>query len=180
MIEAQAGSKLLRKLTQELPALQEYDALEQILLDPEMLAVALRKGRSRESKAGALNFILRRLKKLGIGAATPGPQRAIPLGVMEYGEEEPEALSAPAPAPAVIDEIQGEPGDLSSVRPPAAPVRQVAAAQPVPPAPPRTAVPDAVAAQPNPQQRQQYAALFPNDSASGMIRQQQGIGSLMG
>ena len=50
-------------------------------------------------------------------------------------------------------------------------------------APPRTAVPDAVAAapaQPNPQQRQQYAALFPNDSASGMIRQQQGIGSLMG
>ena len=203
MIEAQAGSKLLRKLTQELPALQEYDALEQILLDPEMLAVALRKGRSRESKAGALNFILRRLKKLGIGAAIPGPQRAIPLGVMEYGEEEPEALSAPAPAPApaVIDEIQGEPDDLSfvrppaapapdqrsSVRPPAVPTRSVAAAQqpPIPPRPAPTPAPQSVASAPtqapaSPETRQRYAALFPNDPASSMIRSQQGIGGLLG
>ena len=64
--------------------------------------------------------------------------------------EEPVAMDAPLPPP---------------VLPPTA--QQMSAPQPAPP--PQGA--------PNPQQRQQFAALFPNDPISGLI-QQQGIGSL--
>jgi len=181
LIEAEAGSRFLRKITQELPALSEYDALENILLDPELLAMALRKGRTNEAKAGALNFILDKLKIIGISLATPAPARAIPLGVMEYGEEEvgPLPKKEPAPEPET-------PGTQGSVRPPAVPTRTVAAVQPppIPPRPAPTPVPQSVASAPtqapaSPATRQRYAALFPNDSASSMIRSQ-GIGGLLG
>ena len=78
------------------------------------------------------------------------------------------------------------PDRRSSVRPPAVPTRTVAAAQqpPIPPRPAPTPVPQSVASAPtqapaSPATRQRYAALFPNDPASSMIRSQ-GIGGLLG
>ena len=142
--------------------------------DPKLLIRMLIGGRNASQNNNIFRAINTFLSQKGIRF---GQQRA-PYVIRQMNEED-EPLKTYTPQPS---------DDRSSVRPTAAPVRQVAAAQPaprppVPLAPPRTAVPDAVAsapAQPNPQQRQQYAALFPNDSASGMIRQQQGIGSLMG
>ena len=58
---------------------------------------------------------------------------------------------------------------------PAAPTTSVASAAPVQPAPIR---PTTTAS--GPVDRSRYAAMFPTDIASGMIRQSQGIGSLMG
>ena len=77
------------------------------------------------------------------------------------------------------------PGPQGSVRPPAVPTRTVAAAQQprIPPRPAPTPVPQSVASAPTQApaspERLKYAALFPNDPTSSMIRQQ-GIESLLG
>lgn len=175
LIEAEAGSRYLRQLTQEIPALQEYDALEKILLDPELLALALRKPRSPAEKKGIINAILDKLGTFAIGVAPPIGQRAIPLGAQEYVEPD---VSSEPPAPEVIEEssvqIPVQP-PLPMQRPPAVPTTELAAleapVQPQPVAPPPVAS--------GPVDRSRYAALFPGDIASSMIRQQ-GIGSLMG
>ena len=58
LVEAEAGSKYLRTLTQELPALQEMDALETILLNPELLALALRRGKTDSERKGIMRALL--------------------------------------------------------------------------------------------------------------------------
>jgi hypothetical protein len=175
LIEAEAGSRYLRQLTQEIPALQEYDALEKILLDPELLALALRKPRSPAEKKGIINIILNKLGTFGIGIAPPVGQRAIPLGAQEFVE--PEVSSEPPPAPEQPEIIEKSSVQMPVAQPPlptpaAQPTTAMASVTPPPP-------PPAAPAPSGPVNRQQYAALFPNDIASGMIRQQ-GIGSLMG
>ena len=83
-----------------------------------------------------------------------------PLDVVE--SDETEQVLAPAPAPAPVPQ----------------PVTQLQR-----PVPPPTMAPAPVApptAPSGPVDRSQYAALFPNDMASGLIRaSDQGIGSLM-
>ena len=98
LIEAEAGSRYLRKLTQEIPALQEYDALEQILLDPTLLALALRKPRTKAEKTGIINILL---DKVGTGATAAAPaagRLAIPLSAMEITEPEQSGEIPLAPA----------------------------------------------------------------------------------
>lgn len=171
LIEAEAGSRYIRQLTQEIPALQEYDALETILLDPELLAMALRKPRSPAEKKGIINYTLDKLRRLGIGLAPPAGQRAIPLGAQEVGE--PEISSEPPPPPEPKQVIKESSLRLPSQ--PAAPTTSVASAAPVQP---RPITPPPAAS--GPVDRSRYAAMFPTDIASGLIRQGQGIGSLMG
>lgn len=169
LIEAEAGSRYLRQLTQEIPALQEYDALEKILLDPELLALSLRKPRSAQEKKGIINMITDKLKTFGIGLTVPVGQRAIPLGAQEIVE--PEVSSEPPVQEEVIEESSVMPTPRPvSAQPVALPTTPVASA--TPPVQPPVAQ--------GPVDRSRYAALFPNDVASGMIRQNQGIGSLMG
>lgn len=100
LIEAEAGSKYLRKITQEIPALQEFDALETILLDPELLALSLRQPRSPAEKKGIIRSILRKLGTFGIGIPVPATRIGIPLGAQEFNEEDFEA------EPPVIQEEQ--------------------------------------------------------------------------
>jgi hypothetical protein len=162
LIEAEAGSRYLRQLTQEIPALQEYDALEKILLNPELLALALRKPRSPAEKQGIINMLLDKLGTFGIGVAPAVGQRAIPLGAQEFVE--PEVSSEPPPPV----------GPVSSVTPTAMPAPPPVPAQRV--EPPTDTLASATPVAPPPAAsgpvREQYAALFPNDIASGMIRQQ--------
>jgi hypothetical protein len=172
LIEAEAGSRYLRQLTQEVPALQEYDALERILLDPELLALALRKPRSPAEKQGIINIMLDKLGTFGIGIAPAAGQRAIPLGAQEFVE--PEATTdITLPEEPVVEPV-------SSVAPTAMPTPPPIPAQPV--AQPTTTLASVSPQTPAPSgnvDRTRYAAMFPNDVASGLIRQQ-GIGSLMG
>jgi len=175
LIEAEAGSKFMRKLTQELPALQEYDALERILLDPQLLAMALRNPRSASEKTSIVNNIINGLKTVGIGASVPAGSRVIPLGAQEFVEPEQESIVLPEPeqpplTESVLDSTQNTSFLVPAQRVEPPTTTLASAAPPVQAAPPAAS---------GPVNRQQYAALFPNDSASAMIRQQ-GIGSLMG
>lgn len=182
LIEAEAGSRYLRQLTQEIPALQEYDALEAILLDPELLALSLRTPRSPAEKAGIVNAILDKLGTIGVSIPIPVGKRGIPLGVQELNEED---GGGNQPLPGTIretvpqtlqqrtDDVKQRADDLINqqsslqVPVPAQPVAQptttLASAPPPPPAPS------------GPVDRSRFAAMFPEDR--DLI---QGIGSLMG
>ena len=164
LIEAEAGSKFMRKLTQELPALQEYDALERILLDPQLLAMALRNPRSASEKTSIVNNIINGLKTVGIGASVPAGSRVIPLGAQEFVEPEQESIVLPEEGPNV--------GPVSSVAPTVMPPQPVPAQRVTPPtatlasaAPPPP--PPAASGRVDPER---FKAFFPND----------GIGSLFG
>jgi len=168
------GSEQAQNMLIRIPEAYRIKLQAEYMNDPKLLIRMLIEGRNASQNNNIFRAINTFLSQKGIRF---GQQRA-PYAIRQMNEED-EPLKTYTPQPS---------DDRSSVRPPAAPVRQVAAAQPaprppVPLAPAQTPVPQAVAsapAQPNPQQRQQYAALWPNDSASGMIRQQGGIGSLMG
>ena len=118
-------------------------------------------------------------QKLGFIEATSsavsgGVRRSAPYVGSEIGEKEDEYVPAPPQA--------GNPFRTSSVAPTAMPAPPPVPAQRV--APPTDTLASAAPPPPppaasGPVNRQQYAALFPNDVASGLIRQQ-GIGSLMG
>ena len=97
LVEAEAGSKYLRTLTQELPALQEMDALETILLNPELLALALRRGKTDSERKGIMRALLGRLGEFGIGIAPAAAKRATPLAAQELVEPEVSSEFEPAP-----------------------------------------------------------------------------------
>ncbi len=181
LIEAEAGSRYLRQLTQEIPALQEYDALEAILLDPEMLALALRKPRTPAEKAGIVNSIIDKLGTMGIAIPIPVGTRGIPLGAQELNEDDAGGLQPP-PVPQTLEQrtndalqraqdVLGQQSSLQLPTPPAAqPTTALASAAPVQPQP---VAPPPVAS--GPVDRSRFAAMFPEDR--DLI---QGIGSLMG
>jgi len=164
-IEAEAGSRFLRQLTQELPALQEMDALEKILFDPTLLALALRQPRSAAEKAGIFNAILRGLKTVIGAVPAPAGVKGIPLGAQELIEEE-----IPTEAPVIQQEER--PDVRSQVAPNLSP--PVDRSQ-------QPAMFGQVTPSLNPVQntqrvdRRRFAALFPEDA--DLV---QGIGSLRG
>ena len=108
----------------------------------------------------------------------------LPFVIREAGEDEdvgtgrtepiptPRGMSVSSVAPTMMPAPQPVPAQRV-----APPTDTLASAAPPPPPPPP---PPAAPAPSGPVNRQQYAALFPNDIASSMIRQNQGIGSLMG
>jgi hypothetical protein len=164
-IEAEAGSRFLRQLTQELPALQEMDALEKILFDPTLLALALRQPRSAAEKAGIFNAILRGLKTVIGAVPAPAGVKGTPLGAQELLEEE-------IPTEAPVLEQEQRPDVRSQVPPNLSP--PVNRSQ-------QPAMFSQVSPTLNPVQntqpvnKQRFAALFPEDRA--LI---EGIGSLRG
>ena len=159
-----------------MPEAARIRAMTEILNDPRALALMLMEQRtlaqqkSATSKineflvGGGLNFISRR---------APYAERAISGEIEESdaGTPQPETTEQPTVGP------------VSSVAPTAMPAPQPVPAQPVAPPPTTTLAsatpPPPPPAAPGPVDRQRYAAMFPGDIASSMIRQQ-GIGSLMG
>jgi hypothetical protein len=163
LIAASAGSRAMRNIFDKVPESMKMDVMSEMMQNPELLAAMMRKVRNDKEKIRVAGVVGTILDKLGfIDPVVQAPRRAVPLSVS--GEE--------------IEEIQIEEEDnQSSVQP------QTVPAQPV--APPTTQVAPAISAPiqqsavQGPVDRSRYAALFPTDIASGMIRQQ-GIGSLMG
>jgi len=167
-IEAEAGSRFLRQLTQELPALQEMDALEKILFDPTLLALALRQPRSTAEKSGIFNAILRGLKTVIGAVPAPALLKGIPLGAQEFVEpeisSEPPTFETEPPLPQIESKAPA-PLQIPAQRS-ALPTTDIASVSPS-----LNPVPTAS----GPVNRQRFAALFPEDAA--LI---QGIGSLRG
>ena len=167
LIEAQAGSQAALRLLNALPVTTVNSVLENAIKDPEYLDILLDKkliapdgGKLSASKrllgVRKLNAFLKNAIGVNIGAmiAEDQPTTEEMLQVEEFRQQG-SPFRAPAPEP---------------VAPP-----QAAAPMPAPPPAPQPAPPPQGGA--NPQQRQQFAAMFPNDPISGLI-QQQGIASL--
>ena len=165
LIAASAGSKAMRNIFDKVPESMKIDVMSEMMENPELLAAMMRKPRNDKEKLRVAGVVGALFDKLGFTSAPVSTTRRAAPQVLSDDEVEP------------IEVEEQETIEESSVRPtivqppvPAQPVAQptttLASATP-PPAPS------------GPVDRSRFAALFPNDMASGMIRQQ-GIGSLMG
>ena len=160
-------------LFNQIPDSLRVDFMKKVLEDPEMTKKLLEKGKkAHEDKSKFLGKFGEWLKRNGLAV----PARTSPYlpRISEFEEEtveEEPVVEEPVPPP------------VSAVTPPTpvtapapSPTNLLASA----PLQPRPAIASAPQA---PTDRARYAAFFPNDPASAMIRQQsanQGIGSLVG
>ena len=166
LIARSAGSKLLRKAFEEVPESMKTDLMAKMMEDPVLLATMMRRGKTDREKMNLSLRIGDYLTQMGFRVAR---RMIAPAGRETMREEEqvetfnerqqPKPIVRPAPIPAP----QAQPMPMPQPMPAPAPAPAPVAAAPA-----------------SPQSRAQYAALFPNDSASQMIKSQQGIASLMG
>ena len=164
LVAASAGSKLMRRLFQEIPESMKLDAMAAIMQDPPALAKLLRQAKDEKSQRGNSSWFRKFFEKAGILAKGSGIRRTIPL-TQEVVRPE-------------IDPFemlnQEDDNQQSSVEPrlqTGTPTTQVASRQPflsgLNNAPAGGGTSSAAPANTN--QRSQYASLFPNDIISGMI-----------
>ena len=190
LVAASAGSKAFRtaysKIFSNIPESMKMDVMTQMMKDPEMLAVFLKKGRTeREQSAigGRLTSILveKGLIPAGRGAANVG-RRALPAVIRERDEslqEKTRRLESVTPLPSNNQQGALAPPPVQRPSPVEPPTTQALAV----PSPSPVSAP----ASSGPVDRTRYAALFPNDMASGIINQNSapqpfargGIASLM-
>lgn len=178
LVEAEAGSRYLRMLTQEIPAIAQLDALQEIMTNPDLLALALRTPRSQVEKDSIMKRIMSGLTDLVVGSTVPTGIKA--PEIMRDAELGIEAEEVPIEPQAAIPQAPQNPMAQRFAKPTptrieprtAAPVMQSAPQQPIAAAPAPAPAPQGGA---NPQQRQQLAAMFPNDPILGAAG---GIGSL--
>jgi hypothetical protein len=163
LVAAGAGSKAMRQIFQDMPRLARDDVIAEMMENPKLLAEMLALPQNERDKLRIANTIKSFFTDLGF---TP-IRREIPSVIRETGDEINEELTVEQPVakpqPAIPPVSDASPA-MNAVRP-----APLTVAQATPPA------------QADPQTRQRYAALFPNDPTSAMIRGSQGgIGSLFG
>jgi hypothetical protein len=177
---ASRGQEFLRQVFSKVPESLKMDVMGELMTNPKLLADLLRKTSTQRERTGLLSSIKEQFQELGfirpvrreLGSTFREADDEIDQQITEQ-ELSATPVDEPVPAPAL------DTPTTSAV--PVSPMRSVAP-PPMSPAPSPVAMapPPAVPAPSSgPVNRTQYAALFPNDIASGMIRQQ-GIGSLMG
>jgi len=173
---ASRGQEFMRQIFSKVPESLKMDVMGELMTNPKLLSDLLRKTSTQRERTSLLSSIKEQFQELGfirpvrreLGSTFREVDDEIDQQITEQEVSSP-LVDEPVPAP-VLDTPT-----TSAV--PVSPMRSVAP-------PPMSPVPSPVAMAPppaasGPVNRQQYAALFPNDSASAMIRQQ-GIGSLMG
>ena len=177
LVAASAGSKAFRtaysKIFSNIPESMKMDVMTQMLKDPEMLAVFLKKGRTEKEKSAIGSRLTSILVEKGLipagRAAANFGRRALPAIIREGAEETDQQMRQS------INDQQG-----AVAPPPRPPVQRPSPA--VPPTTQASAVPSPAPAPASsgPVDRTRYAALFPNDSISGMMKMRRGgIASLM-
>ena len=154
LISRGAGVRAFRNQLGGIPLMLQMKVYQDLIEDPKLLAAFMSKAANEDSSSKFGQIITNYLAEQGFNI----PRRAAPFAVEESLEEE-----TPKPPPPV----QESPLAMTTPRP-TEPLVQL------PPLPQIQGAPQQ--ARPNPQQRMQYAALFPEDEASQMIRG--GIGSL--
>jgi len=169
LIEAYAGSKMLRRMFADLPNSMKMDVMGELLQNPKLLASMMREPKNVGEYTAIRQVILNTLADLGLAPS----KRVVPSGAREIADEEYEV-------PVTIDD------KVSSVQPSALPSAPSAPQGP----PPEVISPSLASASPiqpiagpnvNQNQRAKLAAAFPFDIVSDVDRMKQaGIGSLMG
>ncbi len=185
---AGAGKRFMDEVTQRIPAALRSDVMAEMMKNPELLATMMRKPRTeRESMR-----LAERMQQLLVDGGFIAPvRRTAPGAVREIGRDRFDPSAQPTvPAPDTRPTVPVGPPNLplpdqrGSLTPPPvpAPTRGGGAAAPAPIQ--RAAAPSAPTPTPSgPVDRARFAAFFPNDPTTDLIRQQAasgGIGSLMG
>ena len=172
LVAASAGSKALRtaysKIFSNIPESLKMDVMTQMMKDPEMLAVFLKKGRTereRNAIGGRVKEILvkKGLIPASIAAGNLG-RRTRPLIIRERAKEAEERRR--------LESVIPSNGQQGAVAPPPPP-------NPLPVASPTTRAavvpsPAPAPASSGPVDRTRYASLFPNDMVSGMVNSNRG------
>jgi hypothetical protein len=192
LIAAGRGAATMRKLFDQIPAALQSDVMSELMRNPELLAAMMKKPRNEREK---LRLVERMRNLLVDGGFVAPARRALPGIVRETSRDrfEPPAVPAapamPAPdapptVPVAPPPNMPPPNQRGSLTPPRAPAPTggggAAATAPIQ----RAAAPQAPpSSSSGPVDRARFAAFFPNDSTTDLIRQQaasSGIGSLMG
>jgi hypothetical protein len=173
LVAAGAGSKALRRVFEDVPEALKSDVMTELMRNPELLAVMMRKPKNEREKLR----LAERLGNMLIDLGFKPVRRTAPAVTRELGPEEEYELPVTEPQASVQ---QPRPNLMA---------QRFARSQPtvIQPRPPmRAPTPVAQAPMPapapqqggaNPQQRQQLAAMFPNDPILGAAG---GLGSLFG
>ena len=179
LVFGQAGSKYAQEIFLQLPLAKKMDLLDTIFLDPDLVAATLRRPNSKEASNRQVSKVRQLLEEKGFSIPYQLQPEIIREAFQEEGDpeidktleelspEEREALQGGKKGliKNVLDQISAQPA-APRTAPAPMPAPAIAAAPPSPPV-----------------NRARFAAMFPNDPMSALIRQQsaqQGIGSLMG
>jgi hypothetical protein len=193
LIAAGRGASTMRKLFSEVPAALQTDVMSELMRNPEMLAAMMRRPRTeRESMQ-----LVQRMQNLLVDGGFISPaRRTLPGIARESGRDRFDPSAVPVmpamPAPDTRPTVPSgapatnmpPPNTRGSLTPPPsrAPTGGGGAAATAPIQ--RAAAPQAPTPSPSgPVDRARFAAFFPNDPTTDLIRQQAasgGIGSLMG
>ena len=188
------GSTMALNLFATGPEAHVISTMTKIMENPKLLALSLK-------KAGSAKALQKNLFDMYEIMAGTGLRR-LPVINRDINADEKATLSVPAGALNVVPKVLGPygpapegfevlekagetqvdesvPNPITTKRPIRQPVAQLQAPQLSTPPGAAGSVAPAAARPTGPVDRNQYAAMFPNDMASGLIRQQ-GIGSLMG
>jgi hypothetical protein len=173
------GAQIFRQIFEQVPESMRTDVMSELMRDPELLATMMRKPKSEREKLRIADRIGVALRQMGVAPV----RRVLPSTGREIQEN-----VGPEPMPPIEerrtqDFMQTPAGPIrrpqASVIPAPRPVAQAAPPRPMP-----APMPAPAPAAPQAATRQQYAALFPFESTSQMIRATSpasgGIGSLMG
>ncbi len=163
IMSAGKGAETMRRIFADVPATQHIDVMSELMRNPELLAAMMRNPRGDKERSRLAQVVGDFMLELGfIGPARRGvpsivreTDEAIEAEPIPTFEDEEASLNIPAEAPTL------------NVGPAPSPVIQTASAS-LPQTTPQS----------GPVNRARYAAMFPNDPASALIRQ--GIGSMMG
>ena len=183
LAEPMIAANEFQRILVETPNSEVFGILEKAALDKDFYALLLEKGIANNPRAQVASN--KRLRSAFLNAGFIGstseqrsdPQSQVTLPRSGYGRNNPSLRARTDDVKARALDLIGDQSSAAPVMPPQQPVPAQPVAQPTttlasaaPPPPPasRGSV-----------DRTRYAAMFPNDPASALIRQQ-GIGSLMG
>jgi len=195
LIAASAGSRALQSLFNKVPRSQFKDVYMEALTNPEYMSKLIGLGLERKSRGqrGPTVFEYMNDLPLATKAVTAARSLLVGAGVRE------DSLPTVSEIMAEVQEDGGAEGTTTGLINPSRPLtpgeeaglKRRALRQPSPQAmtdqaqqflpqmPPPQAPPPVAQAPANPDTRAQFAAMYPNDITSSLIRTQQGIGSLL-
>ena len=170
LIAAGRGAQTMRELFQNIPQALQTDVMSELMRNPELLAAMMRKPRSAKEKMRLGKRVKQIFLDLGFR-----PVDQIAPSVIRETVEETQKYEIPEEVDTNVAPAQVIPNQSSLPTPPTVPTQASVGA-----APSMNLVGSAAPATPTtnsgPVDRTRYAAIFPGDTASQMIRS--GIGSL--
>jgi hypothetical protein len=182
LITSALGARVAREVLTKNPAILTQQLMTEMLKDPRIMADILEMTKNYKPGDKLPSNQLRRMYTFLLGGGlVPAAMSYQEFGGNYYGRTMPEERQAEREEAGAAPMVPSRPNPRRvqpSIVPPPEPVTpppQAAAPRPMPPPVAQAPAPTAQAPA-SPDQRARYAAMFPNDTASDLIRQ--GIGSL--